>query len=242
MLCWMAKFDISPGIGGENTEEHVEANYEPVVTRGIWTDSTSMASGKVGRLPPRWGVRSQGLVVAISACFLAVTNTIATAEPLPTATIPDPPPRSAPAIPPVPGPSWDLDGLYLWVGPVGAAGWVDARWDSTFGADATVIAIRERAALGALGATLGGSRWTVRDGGRVWFDGLVGTRLFGHMVGGSAGPLVELSDLAHPRLGGSIGAWVFCGVTPYAKLGAVDGLGAFVELGLHIALPALRGH
>lgn len=136
-------------------------------------------------------------------------------------------------------PSWDLDGLYLWLGPTTAASRIDADWDSTIGADATLIRVRERDALGAIGATLGASRWTVRGGGRIWLDGLVGTRI-GRMVGLSAGPIVELSELAHPRLGGSLGLWAFVGVTPFVRAGMVNELGGFLEIGVHIALPVLR--
>ena len=60
------------------------------------------------------------------------------------------------------------------------------------------------------------------------------------MVGVSVGPIVELSELAHPRLGGSVGLWAFVGVTPFARVGIVDELGGFVEIGLHIALPVIR--
>lgn len=158
---------------------------------------------------------------------------------MPTRTVPDPPARvNAP--PRVLPPSWDLDGLYLWLGPAGAASWVDGRWDSTIGGDATVIEIRERSPLSAIGGTLGASRWTERGGGRIWLDALAGTRLAGHLVGASLGPLVELSDVAHPRAGASVGIWAFFGVTPYVRAGAVDGLGGFVEIGLHLALPVLR--
>ncbi len=189
-----------------------------------------------------WGIHSQGRMVAISACFLGVIPALAGAEPLPTATIPDPPPRTAPvATVPAP-PSWDLDGYYLWLGPVGAASHLDAQWDSTIGVDATVIRVRERDRLGVVGGTLGASKWTVRDGGQVWIDALGGTRLLGYMVGASAGPLLEFSDVAHPHVGGSLGVWAFAGVTPYARFGEVEGLGSFVELGLHIALPVIRRH
>lgn len=159
----------------------------------------------------------------------------------PTRVDPDPPARRAPPAVPAtaPRPSWDLDGLYLWLGPTGAASRIEASWDSTIGADATVIYVRERAALGAIGATFGASRWTVRGGGRIWLDGLVGTRL-GRMVGLSAGPILELSELSHPRLGGSVGLWAFVGVTPFVRTGMVSELGSFVEVGIHIALPVLR--
>lgn len=160
---------------------------------------------------------------------------------MPTQIDPDPPARAVPpSVPaPHPAPSWDLDGLYVWLGPTGAASRIDADWDSTFGADATVVRVRERAALGVIGATLGASRWTARGGGRIWLDGLLGTRV-GRMVGVSAGPLLELSELSHPRLGGSLGLWAFVGVTPFVRVGTVSDLGNFVEIGVHIALPVIR--
>ncbi|MCW5801947.1 MAG: hypothetical protein KIT31_06125 [Deltaproteobacteria bacterium] len=137
-------------------------------------------------------------------------------------------------------PGWDLDGVYLWVGPSGAASWVDDRWDSTWGIDASLVRIREQARLAAAGASLGASLWTARGGGRVWLDAIAGTYVGGRMIGVSAGPILELAELAHPRLGGSVGVWTFLGVTPYARVGAVDRLGMFGEVGLHVALPVLH--
>lgn len=194
-----------------------------------------------GRLA--WGIVSPSRWLTISACFLAVMSRVADADPDSSQRVtPDPPARHAePATDPVSGlrPSWDLDGTYLWLGPVGAASRVDAAWDSTFGADLAVVRVRERARLGVVGVTAGASLWTERDGGRIWIDGIVGTRL-GRMVGLTAGPIVELAALAHARLGASIGVWTFVGVTPFARLGYVEDLGGFGEVGVHIALPVLR--
>lgn len=184
----------------------------------------------------------------MSACFLAVISGVATADPRSSGqVVPDPvprrtDPRSDPTSPVAPPPfraSSDLDGIYLWLGPVGAASRIDGVWDSTIGGELAVIRVRERAPLGAIGASAGAIRWTERGGGRIWIDAIAGTRL-GRMVGASAGPLVELAELAHPRLGGSIGVWAFVGVTPFARVGYVDELGGFAEIGLHIALPVLR--
>jgi hypothetical protein len=164
----------------------------------------------------------------------------ATADPA--AIVPDAPAPPAPiVVPPATfRPSWDLDGTYLWLGPLGAASYLDARWDSTFGGEAAVVVVHERASLGVLGVNLGASRWTERGGGRVWVDGLLGTALAGRMMGASLGPIVELSELAHPRLGGSVGVWGFAGIAPFARIGVVSNLGTFAELGVHIALPVLR--
>jgi hypothetical protein len=197
-----------------------------------------------------WGIHPQVTAGHLSLAFaVLVFLPTAAAEPIsaslsvpptaPTTTI-DAPARS-PATPPAAfRPSWDLDGIYLWLGPIGAASYVDHTWDSTFGGEAAVVAIHERRSLSLVGANAGASRWTGRGGGRVWVDGLVGTRLLGRMMGASLGPILELSELAHPRIGASIGLWGFAGITPFARAGAVLDLGVFAELGVHFALPVLR--
>jgi len=155
---------------------------------------------------------------------------------------PDPPARRDPPTlaPATFQPTWDLDGFYLWLGPVGAASHVDGDWDSIFGADLSFVQVRERAALSAIGASVGASMWTARDGGRLWLDVVAGTRLGGRIVGVTVGPLLELADMAHPRVGGSVGIWGFAGITPFARAGVIDELGAFGEIGVHIALPVWR--
>jgi hypothetical protein len=60
------------------------------------------------------------------------------------------------------------------------------------------------------------------------------------MVGLTAGPVMEVSDIEHPRLGASVGAWAFVGVTPFVRVGVVDENGRFVEIGIHAALPVFR--
>ena len=190
--------------------------------------------------PKGLGLMVSGRWSLISACLLGFCTKIAHAAP-PTHIDPDPPPRKNEPQAVLP-PSWDLDGLYIWLGPSGAATYVDTDWDSTIGGDLSVVRVRERDAIGAIGASLGGARWTVRGGGRIWLDAIAGTRIFGRMTGISAGPILELSELAHPRVGGSVGLWTFVGVAPYARVGAVSDLGAFVEVGIHIALPVVRRH
>jgi hypothetical protein len=175
------------------------------------------------------------------ACFLGVIR-VAAADPVPSTSVaPDPPARgSVPSV----GPgnfraSWDLDDTYLWIGPTGAATRVEGEWDSTIGAHVAIVRVRERQPLGVIGGMVGATLWTERGGGRIWADAVAGTRI-GRMIGLSAGPIIELSEVNHPRLGGSIGLWAFVGVTPFVRVGAVDELGAFAEIGVHIALPVLR--
>ena len=176
---------------------------------------------------------------SISAAIVAILGASAAADP-PTETVPDPPPPPTLSPPPVLKPSWDLDGIYVWLGPVGAAGYEAQTWDSAFGGDATFLRVREHQAIAGLGGTLGASKWTTHEGGQVWLEGLIATELGGHMVGASLGPLVEISEYANPQLGGAVGIWAFAGLTPYVKVGVIDTLGGFVELGVHFALPVFR--
>jgi hypothetical protein len=196
--------------------------------------------------PKGLGSAVSRLAPAIYACFFGVTafadpTTSGGAPQNPPTVRPDPPPREVAPVVPAANfrPSWDLDGTYLWIGPLGTATYAEDDWDSTIGGQLAILRIRERRALGAIGGSFGASRWTSGSGYRLWLDAIAGTRL-GKMIGVSAGPLLELSDERHPRVGGSVGVWAFLGVTPYARVGVVDRNGAFAEIGLHIALPAIH--
>jgi hypothetical protein len=135
----------------------------------------------------------------------------------------------------------DLDGVHVWLGAVGAATHVEDDWDSAWGGTIAILRIRERAPLGAAGIWLGGAHYAMRDGGRVWLDGVAGTRrLGGRMLGVSTGPVLELGDLRHPRLGAQTSIWCFAGVVPYARLGVLGSSGPFVELGISLSVPAIR--
>jgi hypothetical protein len=187
-----------------------------------------------------WGIRPQVFVRrCIVACAVLVASG-AVADPITVSPDPPPAPRIAQVGPGSLPPSWDLDGVYLWLGPVGAASHVHGEWDSTIGGEAAVVRVREREPVAALGIDVGASRWTERGGGRVWVDGLVGTRALGRMMGASLGPILELSQVAHPHMGASVGLWGFAGITPFARIGTVSALGMFAEVGVYIALPVLR--
>jgi hypothetical protein len=136
----------------------------------------------------------------------------------------------------------DLDDEYLWLGPVGGAVSIDGTWDSAFGAELAAVRVRERRVLSAAGIAMGATRYSKRDGGRVWIEGLAGTRrLPGRaLLGVTAGPAVELGTLEHPRMGFTGSVWGFFGVTPYVRGGWFAEAGAFVEIGLAIELPVLR--
>ena len=191
-------------------------------------------------LPRGFAAPPRATRCTVFAAIYAIVCTTASAEPV--AINPDPPPpRQTVSV----GrsqfrPSWDRDGVYLWLGPVGTASVVDSDWDSTFGGDLAIVRGRERHSLAAIGFDLGATTWTARGGGRIWLDALVGTMVSTRVVGLSLGPLVELHDLQHPRYGGSLGLWTYFGIAPFARVGVVDELGVFVDIGIHIALPVYR--
>lgn len=199
-----------------------------------------MRAPGVGLGPMVRGNLSPALRIAICGCLLGNHSEASPSAFVPTQTAPDLPAQGPPQAPILLPDSANLDGVYLWIGPMGAASHADAAWDSTFGIDASVVRVREHEAVAAIGGSLGASKWTVKEGGRIWAEALVGTSILGHVAGLSAGPLVELSDFAHPHVGGSIGLWAFAGVTPFLRIGTVDGTGNFAEIGIHIALPAIR--
>jgi hypothetical protein len=158
-------------------------------------------------------------------------------------------PGSAPAAAPAPASarapvlatSADLDGLHLWLGPTGAVTQAPDGTDSCVGLELALTRVRERAPLGAAGLALGAGRYASSDAGRLWAHALVGTRRgTGWMAGASAGPLLELSPLARPRLGASAGLWLFVGVVPFVRIATVEGRGLFAEAGVSIALPVIR--
>ena len=244
----MAKFDISTGDGDSAVnamcpDGQVEANDAPVASPvGLGRDNNRMARAGGAPAHLRWGMPSPlvGAMVAAALCGGAHAARADVLAFVPTQTAPDPPPRTPSAPPPVLTPTWDLDGIYLWLGCDGAAGRENGAWDSTFGGDATVLRVREREPLAVVGASLGASKWTTHDGGRVWLEGLVGTEVFGHPVGASLGPIVEIDQVAGTKIGGSVGVWSFVGVAPYARVGVIEAYGAFAEIGVHIELPVYR--
>jgi hypothetical protein len=135
----------------------------------------------------------------------------------------------------------NLDADRLFLGPVGGAIAIDGAWDGAVGAELAWLRIREHQALAAAGVAFGGARYAARDGGQLWLEGLVGTRrVTGLLIGVTAGPALELGALEHPRLGATASAWLFAGISPFVRIGAIDGAGAFVELGLALELPVWR--
>jgi hypothetical protein len=134
----------------------------------------------------------------------------------------------------------DLDGVYLMLGPLSTISYTEDTWQGAFGGLLLAVLVRERARLSSLGLAIGGLRYTTLDGGRVWADALVGSRIAGVHVGLTFGATARADGITPPRLGAQATFWLFAGLVPYLRVGAIERDGAFVELGLQLVLPALR--
>ncbi len=135
----------------------------------------------------------------------------------------------------------NLDGIYLALGPVAAVVHDPEGWDGVFGGELTVARVTEHRAVAAVALNLGGARFGMRSAGRLWLEGMVGTgRLLGVVVGVAAGPTLEVDEQIPPRVGVQGSLWLYAGVLPYLRVGAVRDAGSFVEIGVKVSLPAVR--
>jgi hypothetical protein len=133
----------------------------------------------------------------------------------------------------------DLDGAYVWLGINGAATH-DDEWDSVFGVQTSVFRVRERSWLALLGGGIAGSR-VATEGWRVSLDALAGTRIASRAtVGIGIGPVVDLHDQRHARVGATATVWAFVGVTPYVRAGVLEDGSTYVDVGMQIGLPVFR--
>jgi hypothetical protein len=142
---------------------------------------------------------------------------------------------------PVLGAQADLDGTYVHLGPTVAAVRRGGDWDSVIGGALSVLRVREHEPLAVIGGRIAAARWT-SGGGRVTAEGTValGADVTGVVLGLSAGPMVDLADLHHPRIGASAAIWCYAGVVPYLRVGVIEASGGFVEAGIEIPLPVWR--
>jgi hypothetical protein len=141
------------------------------------------------------------------------------------------------ASPPVAMLQADLDGWYLHLGPAVAAVRREGAWDSAIGGTLSVTRVREHDLVSIVGGRAYAARWSL-GGGRVAAEALAA---FGSWkIGVTGGPLIDLADLHHPRIGASAAIWCFAGVVPYLRVGVIEASGGFVEAGLEIPLPVWR--
>lgn len=130
---------------------------------------------------------------------------------------------------------------FVAVAAIGSAVRVEGVWDDAWGGELGIGQMRDGPVLSAWAASVGMVGFTARSGGRLWSELTVGTRWpTGYLVGLGAGPAVELDRIRQPRWGGQATIWVFAGVVPYARVGALEPGGVFVDIGLRIAFPAIR--
>ena len=110
-----------------------------------------------------------------------------------------------------------------------------------FGGEISLWRVRERDLVSAVGGAVGGHKFSERDGGQVWAELLAAHRtVWGLALGLGAGGTIALHEFRSPRWGAHGEVWLFAGVMPYVRIGSVEASGAFVDLGVKIALPALR--
>jgi hypothetical protein len=179
--------------------------------------------GRSHQIPPVWLSRPliRGIWLGFSLLALVASARWASADPLES--------------------SANLDGVYLAVGPVGSAVHTETSWDAAFGGELTLARITERRPIAALALSLGGHRYSERDTGRLWLEGMAATRwLRGTPIGLAGGPTLEVDRVIPARLGAQATLWAYVGVIPYMRVGAVDKSGIFFEMGLRIPLPAFR--
>ena len=251
----MAKFDISPRnvrngrrCGARSsrqtrTRQAIASPPRPSAVYGLILSGCAQRCSALGPIRPGDPLPSARLAV-IFACFLAVIDP----------RLADPTTRAdshgsasaarerASVVPPATfAPSWDLDGTYLWLGPT-RRGEPGRRRSGTrrSAADAAVrprprgrAARRDRRRRSA---RAGGPSAAAAGSGSM---PSLGTR---PAAGWSASRPGRSSSSPSSRIRGSAArsaSGASSGVTPFARVGAVDDLGGFAEIGIHIALPGL---
>jgi len=130
---------------------------------------------------------------------------------------------------------------FVAVAVLGSAIRSEGAWDSGFGGELSVGRLCDRCGVAAWAASVGFVGFSRASRGRVSALAALGTRrVTGVLFGVAGGPVLELDDHRRPRAGGEATLWVFAGVVPYVRAGAVQKGGLFVDLGLRIPLPAGR--
>lgn len=153
--------------------------------------------------------------------------------------------QPSPSLPPTSAPSQlrplrDLDGVYLWLGPIAALSIDREDLDGEFGGMVAVTRVREREALATTGIALSATRRAATEVGIVAAEGIAGVRP-GHAphVGLSVGPAVQFQPTSHARLAATASLWTMVGPTIFVRgLATSDGLE--LSAGLAILLPARR--
>jgi hypothetical protein len=134
-----------------------------------------------------------------------------------------------------------LDGVYITVGPVGAASRVGEAWVSAVGAEVSVVRVAETRIPAALGVAVGGISHSGLPTSRLWLEAEIAVlRPLPLPVGLGAGLATELHTVSPPRLGAQATLWFLAGLVPFVRAGAISGSGTFIELGVMLKIPARR--
>ena len=218
----------------------VTPTVDPSCATGVATRrAPDAANAGASRRQPRHRTVA-GILVVVAA--MALGNPAIADDTTPT---PHLPPTAAPdgGRPNVMHTLADLSGDYLWLAIVGSAhdGYGGSGGiDSQFGAKAAWLRVDETRPLSAYGVEIGAARLAATRVGHLWIDGAIGTRVHDVAMGLTAGPMVEISSWQHPHLGASVSAWVFAGVVPFARVSAYAEGGWQLDVGIELALPAIR--
>lgn len=160
---------------------------------------------------------------------------VATAPRLAWADTPAPAPAPATTTPPFRA-LGDLDGTYLWLGPIGSIALDRDGGDSAFGGVAAVTVVREARRVAVRGVAFTAVRRADADRGQLALEAVAG---LGSHLGISLGPMLDVAALAHPAVGATVGVWSMLGPTLTARAGWT-GDGWTLTAGLAILLPARR--
>jgi hypothetical protein len=134
-----------------------------------------------------------------------------------------------------------IDGLYVTAGPLAAGTRIGGEWTSGVGLELSIVGVREHALPAAWGVCGGWHSYTERAGGRIWLEAEVAVkRPLPFAVGLGIGPALEVDRIRPARPGAQATLWIFAGIVPYVRVGALRESGGFVELGVMAKLPFPR--
>jgi hypothetical protein len=131
----------------------------------------------------------------------------------------------------------DLDGTYLTIGPVAGGLVIQDSWNSAVGAELSLVRLREQRVPALYGVALGAVVFDDRPGTRAWAEAELAVDRFPVKFGVSGGLAVEFDRTLPPHFGAQATLWVFAGIVPYVRIGALEESGGFFEAGVMIKVP-----
>jgi hypothetical protein len=131
----------------------------------------------------------------------------------------------------------DLDGTYLTAGPVAGAQAAQDTWNAAAGAELSLVRLREGTFPALLGVSVGGLVFDSVPGLRSWAEVELGVDALPVKFGVSAGFAAQFDRVIPPHFGAQATLWVFAGIVPYVRVGTLDELGSYFEVGVMIKIP-----